>query len=337
LEKWVPASSVDGLVDTGSPSTTLDGSAAVDIWMTRLQKGWAFARHYPLVSSVIGLIASFLLFGLALPLSETIASLFAFIYMGFFVATAVLAVGKYRTWNKRKLLFGMWEPIGNDGVYFQFTQDGALVRGDGIATRYRWLPGNKMELYVDDSSPKVMVDVLSLSKMELVLQASGQGGHFKKGMTFTEAEAKRKRDAVLGVAGALAGGAAMLALGGLAIFGKAAAGAIGDAVFDPALSNAPVTGGVPFSSASPAPIVAKEASAPTNSQQQEPRRLRVAALCGAIIVDDDGTLVTYKKKCESCGQLDPGTTRMQIRSGVTSGSFRCTKCGQMQETKIQGT
>jgi hypothetical protein len=123
--------------------------------------------------------------------------------------------------QRRQLLYGLWEPVSGEGVYFQFTKDGALVRGDGVATRYRWLSNDIIELYTDDASPKVQIEVLSLSKMELIVRADGQGGHFKKGVTVTEQASKE----AWAKAGALAGGAAMLALGGLAILGGMAAGA----------------------------------------------------------------------------------------------------------------
>jgi len=96
-----------------------------------------------------------------------------------------------------------------------------------VATRYRWLSNDKIELYTDDASPKVEIEILSLSKMELIVRADGQGGHFKKGMTVTEAEAEAARKAAWSTAGSIAGGAAMLALGGLAVLGGMAAGAGG--------------------------------------------------------------------------------------------------------------
>mgnify|MGYP006969389336 CR=1 FL=1 len=32
------------------------------------------------------------------------------------------------------------------------------------------------------------------------------------------------------------------------------------------------------------------------------------AISGAIITGQTGTLMNYKKKCEKCGQVQPGTT-----------------------------
>lgn len=63
------------------------------------------------------------------------------------------------------------------------------------------------------------------------------------------------------------------------------------------------------------------------------------ALSGAVILDQSGTRLKYKRKCESCGWVDGGsvsTSAPRKGSKVTSG-FQCTKCKAKQKIVIQGT
>ena len=62
------------------------------------------------------------------------------------------------------------------------------------------------------------------------------------------------------------------------------------------------------------------------------------ALQGAVVVSQDGTMVTYRHKCDKCGHLETGSTHVQTPgSGVyMRSSFGCTKCKQRQEVEIQG-
>jgi hypothetical protein len=60
------------------------------------------------------------------------------------------------------------------------------------------------------------------------------------------------------------------------------------------------------------------------------------ALCGAVIVSQDGRRMVYRKKCESCGHVEPGTTSGSIPSGTLRSSFYCSKCRTRQEISIQG-
>ena len=62
-----------------------------------------------------------------------------------------------------------------------------------------------------------------------------------------------------------------------------------------------------------------------------------AALSGAVVVKQDGKRVTYKKKCESCGTVAPGSTTTTVSPNSTlRSSFRCTKCKTNQKIAIQG-
>jgi hypothetical protein len=221
---WVSASSVDGLFEAEPPplppSPPTKATNQNSLHKPEDLAGWLqWLDHHKIVISVVTFVVGMSLSFLSSVVTTKDAPKVLFFLIG------ILPAGVFGTiWainrQKREMLHGLWEPISGDGVYFQFTKDGALVRGDGVATRYRWLANDKIELYTDDASPKVEIEVLSLSKMELVVRANGQGGHFKKGVTVTE-QASREAWAK---AGAIAGGAAMLALGGLAVLGGMAAG-----------------------------------------------------------------------------------------------------------------
>lgn len=65
---------------------------------------------------------------------------------------------------------------------------------------------------------------------------------------------------------------------------------------------------------------------------------QVYATCGAVIVGSDGSRVTYRKKCEHCGHVEPGTTTTSIpsRGSTLSGGGFCSKCKQTYDVKITG-
>ena len=62
------------------------------------------------------------------------------------------------------------------------------------------------------------------------------------------------------------------------------------------------------------------------------------AIQGAVIVSQDGSMrFTYKKKCDSCGKVEPGSTTTSASSGTLSSSFRCSGCGNTQEIRISSS
>jgi len=62
------------------------------------------------------------------------------------------------------------------------------------------------------------------------------------------------------------------------------------------------------------------------------------ALQGAVIIEDDGTFMTYQCKCESCGTLQSGTTHTSSPKFATMcSSFMCYSCQKTQEVKIRGS
>jgi hypothetical protein len=62
------------------------------------------------------------------------------------------------------------------------------------------------------------------------------------------------------------------------------------------------------------------------------------ALCGSILIENDGTTITYKKKCDNCSHIEPGTTTTSIsRGSIFNSSEFCSKCKNTYNLKIQGT
>ena len=75
-------------------------------------------------------------------------------------------------------------------------------------------------------------------------------------------------------------------------------------------------------------------------QDNAPARTKHAiALTGCVIVDQDGRMMQYRKKCESCGETQPGTTSCAIpgKYSKKTSSFRCYKCKNRQKVVIQGS
>jgi predicted nucleic-acid-binding Zn-ribbon protein len=62
------------------------------------------------------------------------------------------------------------------------------------------------------------------------------------------------------------------------------------------------------------------------------------ALTGAVIVEDSGNMITYRKKCQSCGYVEGGgnITTPPSRGTTMSSAFMCMKCRTMNEIRIQG-
>lgn len=64
-----------------------------------------------------------------------------------------------------------------------------------------------------------------------------------------------------------------------------------------------------------------------------------SVLQGAIIVKSNGLKISYKKKCEKCGNISSSTTSTSVSSNPSAkltSSFRCNKCGNQQRIEIKG-
>lgn len=61
-------------------------------------------------------------------------------------------------------------------------------------------------------------------------------------------------------------------------------------------------------------------------------------LTGAVIVEDRGSLISYRKRCGSCGYIEGGSTTSSapLVGAVSVGSFTCQKCRSINELRIQG-
>jgi len=63
------------------------------------------------------------------------------------------------------------------------------------------------------------------------------------------------------------------------------------------------------------------------------------AIQGAVIVKKDGLKISYKQKCEKCGNVGNSITSTSVSSSSNSKlttAFRCSKCGNTQKIEIQG-
>lgn len=184
------------------------------------------------------------------PFVLMVGALLGLISLGLLITVVVLGFRKFlaseERASRRNKLHGAWEPVTGQGLAFQFTEDGGMIRSDGLATHYRWLADDKeIELYEDGVDETVRFKIITLSRDELVLKTGGQAAHFRRGTTISEEEMQRRREesmeslrkvgagiaSVAGGAAVVAGAAAVLALGGLAVLcGAAAAGSSGQQV-----------------------------------------------------------------------------------------------------------
>lgn len=64
-----------------------------------------------------------------------------------------------------------------------------------------------------------------------------------------------------------------------------------------------------------------------------------AALQGCVIVEDQGSRIRYKKKCEKCGWVDGSTVNdyAPMKGSTRESSFYCPECKVTQKVRIQGT
>lgn len=138
------------------------------------------------------------------------------------------------------LLQEKWEPINGDGPAIQFTDDigngdvGAYIRFDGFAARYSLSTKPPFDtITIRYGQETISLTILSLERDELVLNGDGVNVHYKRGVSISAAEARRRADAfndkvktvgkaALVTAGAI--GAGIAVLGMAAVAGAAGSG-----------------------------------------------------------------------------------------------------------------
>jgi|BioPla2DNA2_1021312.scaffolds.fasta_scaffold102578_1 hypothetical protein len=83
---------------------------------------------------------------------------------------------------------------------------------------------------------------------------------------------------------------------------------------------------------------AKNTSQIYQEEEMPEKTYNHVAIKGAVVDEQDGTaMFTYKKKCESCGNVEPGHTRLFASGGTYKGSFMCSKCKNNQPIEIKTT
>ncbi len=276
----------------------------------------------------------------------------AFVLADFGLLVTVVVLGlltygrKMEKVQRRFFLHGRrgnkWQPVSGKGCSLYFYPDSGFMRSDGFGAKYTYDPTSDLvTISVAGFDAPIPLKVLSVTKDELVLAAQDQALHYKRVATITEERwqesAERTKD-FLKKAAVVAGKTAVVTVGmaalGVLVLGAAAvavggaAGSIEGSGFSPGPSSPP--GG----DSAPAPGASAGAGSVVRSEAPK-RRRRVAGLCGVVIVQDDGTFVTWRRKCENCVHVEPGTSRFAHTSGILSGSFRCSRCGNMQDTKIE--
>ena len=104
--------------------------------------------------------------------------------------------------RRLSILQEKWEPVNGDGPAIQFTDDkgkvdeGAYIRFDGFAARYSFAakaPFDTITIHYGDD--KIALKILSLERDELVLTGDGRSVHYKRGVSISAAQAKKRADA----------------------------------------------------------------------------------------------------------------------------------------------
>ena len=137
--------------------------------------------------------------------------------------------------RRLRLLQKKWEPVLGKGPAIQFTDDegsedaGAYIRFDGFAARYslsKEAPYDTVTIYYGGDVSTLTI--ISLGPDEMVLTGEGGSVHYKRGVSISAAEARKRADAYNEKWKAV-GKAALATVGvigaGIAVLGVAAASA----------------------------------------------------------------------------------------------------------------
>lgn len=76
-----------------------------------------------------------------------------------------------------------------------------------------------------------------------------------------------------------------------------------------------------------------------SSQNTKKTKYTHVAIQGCVITESNPSksTFTYKKKCESCGYVEPGTISTSGSSGTMSTYFMCPKCKKNQKVQIESS
>lgn len=61
-------------------------------------------------------------------------------------------------------------------------------------------------------------------------------------------------------------------------------------------------------------------------------------ISGAVIANPNGSQMSYKNKCEKCGNINTSTNTVSIptKGNEYTNNFRCMTCGNQQRVEIMG-
>lgn len=67
--------------------------------------------------------------------------------------------------------------------------------------------------------------------------------------------------------------------------------------------------------------------------------MMAVVLSGAILIEQKGSQIKFKEKCEKCGWISSSTVTMGApsKNSISSSYFLCPKCKNNQKRAIQGT
>ena len=193
-----------------------------------------FLQQYPLLMKLWSNKLAFfsILFVLSLPLCW-LHEVFIVLSLGLFVAAAMflakLLDDSIKKDTRRRLLNAKWESVDGNSPAIQFTEDGAMIRFDGFAAKYT-LSGKSPDevITIQVAGQTTELRVLTLSRDEMVLAGEGGACHYRRGVSISNAEAKRRaaeimeKMKVIGKAAAVTAGAIGA---GIAVLGVAAVAA----------------------------------------------------------------------------------------------------------------
>ena len=94
----------------------------------------------------------------------------------------------------KKMIVGLWKNTNNNDLSILMTNDGALMRADGLMAKYSWSEKYKINVCGISSDEKFEFQIISLNSKQLILSHKGQSLHLIKGKTLTELEIEKEKE-----------------------------------------------------------------------------------------------------------------------------------------------